>query len=1004
MEPPLDQNRERIQEDLRGLISGDIFCVEIYRRLYASDGSIHEICPLGVVRPRSTSDVEAAVKYAAEKKIPIHARGAGTGVAGQSLGPGLVMDFSRYLHRIIEIGDDWVRVQPGVVHERLNAQLKASGRVFGPDPSNSRVTTIGSVLAIDGAGSHWLKYGSAARHVCGMSLVLADGNRIKAGREPLIDGRSQDENPVKRELIDRLVAVLHENRELINKSSAKSPVDCCGYHLKGALCRDDAYRECLDLTRLLVGSEGTLALTTEAVLATQELPRCCGAALLLFASLETAARTVSELLPYAPAACDLLDRRFLSLAREIEPRFNELIPKQTEAVLLVEQHGDTQADLREKMRELVAAAGKDNAAFAVRLAFDPADLELYRQLVQKALPALGRLEGAARPLSVIEDIAVGPTELPDFLLTGQNILKRHEVTAALFAHAGQGQLHLQPFFDLGSSDDVEKMRRLADELYAEVFRVGGTISGEHGCGLSRSPFVGRQQGEIYDVFCQVKQIFDPENLLNPGKIVASGPERFAENLRPVVQITSDPSATDRRIMPAETEETPRLRDLIELQLNWDPKRLDKAARRCTGCGDCRTNSPETRMCPMFRIRQSEEASPRAKANLVRAILTKQIELESLTTDEFKGVMDLCFNCHMCVLDCPAGVDIPRLVAECKAAHATAKGLPPVDHAMMRLDMIAAMAGVFPCLSNWALANPRMRWIMEKTLGVAQGRKLPRVSPPSFVRRAVRRRLNLPRRQRDLKAVYFVDTYANFYDPQLGEALVAVLKHNGVAVLVPPEQMQAGTAAISVGALERAKRLARHNTTVLADAVRQGYRVIATEPAAALTLKREYPQILDNDDTQLVAENTTDAGAFLWKMHTQGKLQLDFKPLLATVGYHMPCRLRAMQLGSPGENLLNLIPGLSVHAIEQGCCGMAGDFGIKQKNYRTSLRIGWRVVSALRNPNLQAGVSECSACKMQMEQGTTKPTMHPIKLLAAAYGLMPELEDLLTTPGEERVVT
>ncbi len=1000
----LDQNRERIQEDLRGLISGDILCDEIYRRLYAGDGGIYEICPLGVVRPRSTSDVQAAVKYAAEKKIPIHARGAGTGVAGQSLGPGLVVDFSRYLHRIIEIGEQSVRVQPGVVHERLNAQLKASWRVFGPDPANSRVTTMGSVLAIDGAGSHWLKYGSAARHVLSMSLVLANGERIKAGREPLVDGRSQDENPTKRALVDRLVQLLRENRELIDKSNVKSPVDCCGYHLKGALCRDDSYRECLDLTRLLVGSEGTLALTTEAALATQELPRCLGTALLLFESLETAARTVSELLPYAPAACDLLDRRFLSLAREIEPRFNELIPQHTEAVLLVEQHGETQADLRDNMRELVSAAGKNNAAFAVRLAFDPADVELFWQLAQRALPALGRLEGAARPLSVVEDIAVGPAELPDFLVAAQNILQRHEVTAALFAHAGQGQVHLQPFFDLGNRDDVEKMRRLADELYEEVFRIGGTISGEHGCGLSRSPFVQRQAGALYEVFRKVKQIFDPENILNPGKIVGSSPDLLVAHLRPVVQIDDAPPVAARRGAVSDAAAAPRLRDLIELQLNWDPKRLDKAARRCTGCGDCRTNSHDTRMCPMFRIRQSEEASPRAKANLARAILTKQIELESLTTEEFKGVMDLCFNCHMCVQDCPAGVDIPRLVAECKAAHATAKGLPPVDQAMMRLDAIGSLAASFPALSNWALANRQMRWILEKTIGIAQGRKLPRVSSPSLLRRASRRRLNRPRRQRDLKAVYFVDTYANFYDPQLGEALVAVLKHNGVAVFIPPEQMQAGSSAVSVGAMDRAKKLARHNTAVLADAVRQGYRVIATEPAAALTLKREYPQILDNDDTRLVAQNTTDAGAFLWEMHSQGKLQLDFNPLLAAVGYHMPCRLRALQLGSPGENLLRLIPGLSVHAIEQGCCGMAGDFGIKKKNYRTSLRIGWRVVSALRNPKLQAGVSECSACKMQMEQGTSKPTVHPIKLLAVAYGLMPELENLLTTPGEERVVT
>ena len=1018
----LDQHRERIQDDLRGLISGEIRCDEIFRQLYASDGSIYEIRPLGVVRPRSASDVQSTVEYAAEKKIPLHARGAGTGVAGQSLGNGLVVDFARHMHRIIRVGEATVRLQPGVVLERLNVQLKAAARLFGPDPANSRATTIGSVLAIDGAGSHWLKYGSAARHVLEMTVVLADGHRIKAAREPLFDGQSQDPDPIKRELVNRLAELLKENQKPIQTYRIKSPVDCCGYHLDGVLGQDESGHEYLDLVRLLVGSEGTLALTTEATLATQPLPAYRGAALLLFGGLETAARAVSKLLPHKPASCDLLDRRFLSLAREIEPRFNDLIPKQTEAVLIVEQHGDSQAGVRDRLRELVDSAVDDknargsavpgndarensasaNGPFGVRLAFDPLDVELYCQLALKAQPALGRLEGAVRPLPIVEDIAVAPAQLAEFLVTSQNILKRYEITAALSCHAGQGQLHLQPFLDLGNPEHVDKMRRLANDLYEEVLRVGGTISGEHGCGLSRSPFVEWQTGELYQIFRRVKQIFDPENLFNPGKIVGNEPQRLTDNLRPVIQIDDARSKGEKDA--AQSESTPRLRDLIELQLNWNPKRLARTAHRCTSCGDCRTHLRDSRMCPMFRIHLTEESSPRAKANLARALLTKQIELESLTSEELKAVVDLCYNCHMCVLDCPANVDIPRIVTQCKAAHATAKGLPPVDHAMLRLDLLASLAGYSPAIANWALTNAQMRWMLEKTLGIAQGRKLPRVSSPSFMRRATRRRLNQPRRQRELKVAYFVDTYANFYDPALGEALIAVLKHNGVAVFVPPEQMQAGTAAISIGALDRARRLARHNTTVLADAVRQGYRVITTEPAAALTLAREYPHLLDNDDTQLVAKNTTDAGAFLWEMHTQGKLQLDFNPILATVGYHMPCRLRAMQLGSPGEDLLRLIPGLSVHSISQGCCGMAGDFGIKRKNYRTSLRIGWRVVSAIRNPRLQAGATECSACKMQMEQGTTKPTAHPVKILAAAYGLMPALENLLATPGEDRVVT
>jgi Fe-S oxidoreductase len=310
----------------------------------------------------------------------------------------------------------------------------------------------------------------------------------------------------------------------------------------------------------------------------------------------------------------------------------------------------------------------------------------------------------------------------------------------------------------------------------------------------------------------------------------------------------------------------------------------------------------------------------------------------------------------------------------------------------------------PWFSNWALHNRQMRWLLEKTLGIAQGRKLPPVAPRTFIHWAARRRLTRPTRRSGHKVVYFVDTYANYHDPQLARALVAVLEHNGVAVYVPPDQKQGGMAAVSCGALDIARRLAAHNVMLLAEAVRQGYHVIATEPAAALSLVREYPYLIDEEDAHLVAQNTFEACSYLWRMHSQGRLQLDLEPISATLGYHMPCRLKALQVGSPGESLLRLIPGLTVTHLEEGCSGMAGTFGLKHENYRASLRAGWKLIRAIRNPNIQAGTTECSTCKIQMEQGTDKPTIHPIKLFAAAYGLMPEILSLLGAPATELTVT
>ena len=990
----LDQQREIVQSDLRGLIGGDVRCDDVFLQLFASDASIYEIRPLGVVRPRSSSDVAACVQYAAEKGLPVHARGAGTGSAGESLGPGLVIDFSKYLRRI-KIDGETVRVQPGVVLERLNAQLRQSGRLFGPDPATAAVTTIGGMIGVDAAGSRLLKYGSVSRHVLSLKVVLADGQLLDVGREPISDDADKSANPRKRELVGRLAKLLNQRADLIQRHFPQSPLNRCGYNVSNVLA--DGH---LDLARLLVGSEGTLALITDAVLHTDPLPRYRGVTLLLFDSMVKASRAVPEILSHQPTACDLMDRRHLTLARETEVRFDLLFPRETEAVLLVEQEGDSPIEVHDRLHNLAdQLVDGRNLAFGSRQAGDQTEMELFWRLARHIQPALYRLRGANRPVPVVEDVAVPPEVLPEFLVRMQNVLKRHEVTASLFCHAGHGQLHVQPFLDLADPLEIRKMKAMAEDLYQAVFDVDGTIGGERGCGLSRTSFLGRQYGELYNVFREIKRIFDPLGVLNPGKIVADDPHLLTRNLRPVVTLPKESSREG-----PEQPESEGLRDLLELQLNWDPAQVAEAAGKCNGCGECRSQSSDVRMCPLFRILPAEESSPRAKANLIRGVITGRLELGSLTSDEFKAVADLCVHCQMCRLECPAGVDIPRLMAEGKEAYVAGHGLNISDRVMARLDSLSAFGSLIYPLTNWAIGNRQMRWLLERTLGIAQGRKLPRVVPRSFIRRAVRRRLSRHTRRKGHKVAYLVDVYANYHDPQLAEALLAVLEHNGVAVYVPQEQKQAGVAAIACGASDIARRMALRNVAVFAEAIRLGYHVVTTEPAAADCLKHEYPGLIDDDDTRLVAENTSEACTYLWKMHTMGRLQLDLKPVNASLAYHKPCRMKALQVGSPGENLLRLIPGLAIQRIEQGCSGMAGTFGIKHENYRTSLRAGRPLINRLRDPDIQAGTTECSACKMQMEQGTTKPTVHPIKLLALAYGLMPEVGSLLTTPGEEMIVT
>ena len=996
----MNQNQETIEADLKGLLEGEVRCDDLFVQIYASDASIYEVKPLGVVRPRHAGDVIACVQYAAENQLPIHARGAGSGLAGESLGRGLIVDFSQYMRRLVSVDGDTARVQPGLTLAQLNSQLEPYGRIFGPDPANQDVTTMGSVLAIDAAGSHWLKYGSAREHVVSMNVVLPDGTRAELGRQSLTEPVLTEAGPRVREIATGLSRILSRDAEQIVARTPRTCVNRCGYQLKGVL--EDGQ---LHFPRLLVGSEGTLAITLEATVRTQPLSAHHAVALLLFDRLDSAARAGIETGGMGATACDLMDRRLLTLARERNVHFDLLIPEGTEAVLLVETQGDDPGEVHEQLDRIVDRfRRRRKMAFGARIASDALEYDLYWQLARQVVPTLYRLTGTSRPLPFIEDVAVPPETLPDFLVKLQNVLKKHQVTASLFAHAGHGQLHVRPFLDLANPNHTRRLHALASDFYEEVWKTGGTISGEHGDGLSRSSFVAQQYGPLYRTFWDVKRLFDPLGVFNPGKIVGNDPHLLTSDLRPVIK-SVDPVATE--ISPDGSQ--PEKRDdvtltPVALQLTWSDEELAHTARSCNGCGICRTQSAQTRMCPIFRFAPREEASPRAKANLMRAISTGNLDRAELQGDELKGIADLCFNCHQCRLECPASVDIPKLMIECKVQYVATNGLRPSDAFFTRLESFSTLGSMIRPVANWAFANRQMRWLMEKTFGLAQGRKLPRFSKGAFLRRAARRKLTRSTRRSGAKVLYFVDVYANWYDAQLAEAFVAILQHNGVAVYVHPDQRQSGMSMISMGALDKAKEVAGHNIKLLAEAVRQGYQIVATEPAAALCLTHEYLNLFSDDDSQLVAENSHEACGYLWNLHQNGNLRLDLNPVNTSVGYHMPCHLKALGTGSPGPNLLGLIPSLNVQIIEKGCSGMAGTFGFKRENYRSSLRVGWGLISALRAPGMQLGATECSSCKIQMEQGTTKPTIHPLKLLALSYGLMPEISNLLNKRGEELIVT
>jgi FAD/FMN-containing dehydrogenase/Fe-S oxidoreductase len=897
------------------------------------------------------------------------------------------------------VGSDTVRVQPGVVCRQLNRILEQYGRYFPPDPSGANVTTIGSMLSLDAAGSHSVRVGSTRDHVHSIEVVLPGGHCLELGDEPagpLLTAPNGSHYPstngdapatdldgaqLHRRLVTELHQLLDRNTGLIAEWQPPLVRNRCGYHLRGVL---EAGK--LRFPRLLVGSEGTLGLFTAATLHTAPLPAHRGVVLMLFGKLESAIRAVKAIAPQEPSACDLLDRRLLSLAREADHRFDELIPRDAEAALIVEQTGFSPAQIRTRIEMVVAQVRSDvDADLIAHQAHSLEEVDFLWSLPEKVVPLLTRLQGTTRPLPFVEDIAVPPDSLHEFLVGSQSIFQKHRVTASLYSHAAAGQLHLRPFLAPPSSETSTQLEAIARDLYELVFEVGGTISGEHGVGLSRTAFVQSQYGPLYDVFRQIKQLFDPYNLLNPGKILNDDPHLTIRNLRP-----GPPAA------PPET---------VELQLHWKPDELWQAASRCNGCGHCRTQEPTQRMCPLFRIERSEEATPRAKANLIRQLLGGQLPAHEFTTPEFKRVANLCFNCKQCELECPSNVNVPQMMIEAKAAYVVEHGLGHAGWILSRAHSFGALGSAASIAFNWAIGNPMARWVIEKLCGISRFRKLPPFARRSYIRLAPRELTVRPTLHENNKPViYFVDHYANYHDPELARAFVAILRHNRVAVHIPPEQHASGMAMISAGDLDAAREIARENLRTLADFAREGCRIVCTEPAAALCLRTEYPRLLDHPDVEVVSQQVIEAGEFLAGLHREGRLRTDFQPLDLEVGYHTPCHLRALGSATPLEELLRLIPHLGVHKIEEGCSGMAGAWGLTRENFRDSIRIGWGLISRMRAGDLHVGATECSSCKMQMEQGTATPTLHPVKLLALAYGLMPELRRRLRPARKRMFVT
>lgn len=946
---------QTICKDLRPLVRGEVFCDDLHRTLYSSAACIYQIEPAAVVYPKDKQDVAAVVRYCYEHGVSVTPRGAGSGLAGQSIGKGIIIDLSRHMNHILKVNeDDWtVRVQPGIVLSSLNKTLKPSGKFFPPDPSSSDYCTIGGMIANNSSGAHSLKYGATKDYVGSLEVVLCDGEIVEfsslAWDSPelrVIRSRETQEGAI----YTSMLGLLWRNTKLIEEHSPKVEKNSSGYNLKEAFANG-----VLDLTKVVVGSEGTLGVVTEATLKIVDLPEDSCALLLFFDDLRKIGKAVMAARGFQPAGIEVMDQTFLGAAKDLVPDLENIIPQDTEAVLLVEFEGEG-ATIEEKGIDLKARLVDEiGLASGGVLARDKVKMEKLWRLRKAAVPIVMKSAGRRRPIPFIEDVVVPPQQLSDFLSGLHAILENYSIDSAAYGHAGEGNIHVRPLLDLSCQEDIDKMEAVAGEVYSLVRGLGGSPSGEHGDGLVRAPFLKDSSGPLYELFFWTKRIFDPKMILNPGKKIWDKIP-MSEDLKFGISYKNVPTGT-----------------------GFDDKNLIEQIERCHGCGMCRS-VVETTMCPVYRAFGDEKYTPRAKANLLRALVSGKLKPDELIGDhQFRELIDMCYQCRMCQSECPTEVNIPLLTRLAKAEIVRRHGMFLSDRIFCNFESVGRLASRLAPVSNLFMRLGPARAVIEWLSGLSRARNMPSFNRGQF---KPRKESKLPQGRRAV--VYFPGCFVNFMDAGLGQSLSNLLERADIELVVP-DLTCCGIPSLSTGDLDGARKRAEKNVEVLLPFASKGIPILSTCPSCTLALKSEYVELMGTEEAQAVADKVHDATAFVLDLVAHGELRTKVLEFLPCAAYHAPCHLKALDLEKDSIGQIAEMLSLRLGQIEDGCCGIGGTFGFKRRNFDVSQQIGSPLFESIRSSDATVVITECPTCKIQISQGTGLDVVHPIELLEIAYG-------------------
>jgi FAD/FMN-containing dehydrogenase/Fe-S oxidoreductase len=986
---------QAIAERLVKETAGEILFDKFSRGRYSTDASIYQVEPVGVFVPRSEDDIASAIRIAREAGVPILARGAGTSQCGQTVGEALVIDNSKYLNQVIDFNRDamTVTVQPGIVLDHLNAWLKPHGLWFPVDVSTSAQCTIGGMAGNNSCGSRSLYYGNMVHNVALIDAWLADGTRAQFG--PLADMMS-DPAPRMRSLLDNIARIAKREKDEIAARYPKVLRRVGGYNLDVFHPQSERPYTAdgsVNLAHLLVGSEGTLAYSRRITLKLSPLPKARTLGIVNFTGFRQAMESAQHIVKLKPVAVELVDRTMIELARS-NPAFKPTIEKALigtpDAILLVEFTGADKDEQVRRLKQLVELMGDLGLpGSVVEMTGDKEQKDLWE--VRKAgLNIMMSLKGDGKPVSFIEDCAVPLEHLAEYTSRLTEVFARHGTRGTWYAHASVGTLHVRPILDM-RRDGSRKMRAIAEEAAALVRQYKGAFSGEHGDGLVRSEWVDWQFGErMMHAFGEIKDAFDPDGLMNPGKIVRATKMDDASLYRFKPGYAELPLQTALDWSAWNVQADPVTEQVGAPGTGGDATGgFAKAIEMCNNNGHCRKFDSGT-MCPSYRATRDEQHLTRGRANSLRLAVSGQLGADALTSDALYETLDLCVSCKGCKRDCPTGVDMARMKTEFLFHYRKKHGLRLKDKLVAYLPRYAPWAARLAPLFNLRDSVPGAAFASEKLLGLSAKRSLPKWRGDTFLGSAA---VRAPAAADAPEVVLFADTFNNYFESDNACAALRVLEAAGYRVHIAKAAGDArplccGRTYLATGLVDQAKQEARRTIAALRPYVQRGIPVVGLEPSCLLTMRDEFLAYGFGEEAKQLAQQAMLFEEFLARESAAGRLNLKLKPIAQkTALLHGHCHQKAFDAVRPVQAVLGLIPELQVRLVETSCCGMAGSFGYEAEHYDVSMKMAeLALLPAVRGaaPDTLI-VADGTSCRHQIADGAQREAVHVAKVLEAALG-------------------